>query len=547
MIIALAQLNYHIGNFNRNTAAVIDAIQKAKAKGADLIVFAELAIGGYPAKDLLRSPAFLDRCEAAAAEIASHCHGIACIIGVPVRNMRGKGKPLHNAALFIETGNVQQVIHKGLLPDYDVFDEYRYFQPAEAFGCINYQGKKIALTICEDLWEIASPQLYRRSPIKALAGEHPDLIINIAASPFSYNHLNARLDVLRSHAKTNAVPLLYLNQVGAHTDIIFDGRSIVLSPAGELVDMMASFTEAINFYEVNNSEISPLQEADMIHHPLDTPLIHKALLLGIRDYFGKSGFKKAVVGLSGGIDSAVVAALACEALGPENVLAVLMPSMYSSDHSITDALDLVNNAGCHHEIIPIQPMAESFEESLGGAFDGLAPDVTEENIQARIRGILLMAFSNKFGHILLNTSNKSEAAVGYGTLYGDMAGALAVIGDVYKTQVYHLAGYLNRDREIIPQHTIVKPPSAELRPGQKDSDSLPDYELLDAILFQYIENEKSVTQIIALGFEEALVHRVLHLVNRAEFKRFQAPPVLRVSSKAFGPGRAMPLVATYPM
>ena len=547
MIIALAQLNYHIGNFDQNTAAVIGAIKTAKARGADLVVFAELAIGGYPAKDLLRSAAFLDRCEMAASEIASHCTGIACIIGAPVRNTTGKGKPLHNAALFIEAGSIQQVVHKGLLPDYDVFDEYRYFQPAEAFGCIQYQGLKIALTICEDLWNIASPQLYRRSPMDELREQHPELIINIAASPFSYNHLNARLAVLRSHARNHTTPLVYLNQVGAHTDIIFDGRSLVLSSAGEVVDMMPSFTEAVNYYEVNGNGIAPLQQADPVHHPLDTPLIHRALLLGLQDYFKKSGFTKAVVGLSGGIDSAVVAALACEALGPENVMAVLMPSAYSSDHSITDALDLVQNTGCQHEVIPIQPMVESFGESLGKAFDGLAPDVAEENIQARIRGTLLMAFSNKLGYILLNTSNKSEAAVGYGTLYGDMAGALGVIGDVYKTQVYHLAGYINRDREIIPQHTLTKPPSAELRPDQKDSDSLPDYELLDAVLFQYIENEKNAAQIIALGFEESLVHRVLRLVNRAEFKRFQAPPVLRVSSKAFGTGRAMPLVANYPM
>ncbi len=547
MIIALAQLNYHIGNFDRNTAAIIDAIHTAKARGANLIVFAELAIGGYPAKDLLRSSAFLDRCEAAVSEIATHCMGIACIIGAPVRNTTGKGKSLYNAALFIEAGCVKQTIHKGLLPDYDVFDEGRYFQPAQAFGCVNYQDKKIALTICEDLWNIASPQLYLKSPMDVLADEHPDIIINIAASPFSYNHLNARLDVLRTHARKNATPLLYLNQVGAHTDIIFDGRSMVISPAGELVDMMASFAEAVNYYELGGNGVTSLQPADTIHHPLDTPLIHQALLLGIRDYFAKSGFTKAVVGLSGGIDSAVVAALACEALGPENVMAVLMPSVYSSDHSITDALDFVHNTGCHHEIIPIQPMAQAFEQSLNTAFEGLTPDVTEENIQARIRGTLLMAFSNKLGHILLNTSNKSEAAVGYGTLYGDMAGALSVIGDVYKTQVYHLAGYLNRDREIIPQHTITKPPSAELRPDQKDSDSLPDYELLDAVLFQYIENEKNASQIIALGFDEALVHRVLRLVDRAEFKRLQAPPVLRVSSKAFGIGRAMPLVAMYPL
>lgn len=546
MIIALAQLNYHIGNFERNLDRITQAIQQAKDQGADLVVFAELAIGGYPAKDLLRSPAFLDRCEQAVVEIASHCRGIACIVGAPVRNTSGKGKPLYNAALLIADGAVQQVVHKGLLPDYDVFDEYRYFQPAETFQCITYQNRKIALTICEDLWNIASPKLYRRNPMEVLRGENPDVIINIAASPFSYNHLRERMEVLQSHAKETQAPLLYVNQVGAHADIIFDGRSLILSPTGELVDMMASFDEDLKYYRLHENNVTALQKSADVQPPLDTPLIHQALLLGIRDYFNKSGFKKAVVGLSGGIDSALVAALACEALGAENVMAVLMPSVYSSDHSLTDALDLVRNTGCRHEIIPIQPMADAFHQSLDKAFNGLAPDVTEENIQARIRGTLLMAFSNKLGYILLNTSNKSEAAVGYGTLYGDMAGALGVIGDVYKTQVYKLASYINRHREIIPQHTIVKPPSAELRPGQKDSDSLPEYELLDSVLFQYIENEKSAAQIVALGFDEALVRRVLNLVDRAEFKRFQAPPILRVSSKAFGSGRAMPLVARYP-
>ncbi len=546
MIIALAQLNYHIGNFERNHTAIIQAIEQAKGRGADLVVFAELAIGGYPAKDLLRSPGFLDRCEAAIAEVATLCQGIACIIGAPIRNTSGKGKPLYNAALLIAEGAVRQIVHKGLLPDYDVFDEYRYFQPADTFQCITYQNQKIALTICEDLWNIASPKLYRRNPMEVLQSENPDVIINIAASPFSYNHLRERMGVLQAHAKETGAPLLYVNQVGAHADIIFDGRSLILSPTGELVDMMASFDEDLKYYELRKKSLTVLQDTTDVQPPLDTPLIHQALLLGIRDYFSKSGFKKAVVGLSGGIDSALVAALACEALGPKNVLAVLMPSVYSSDHSIADALDLVRNTGCQHEIVPIQPMADAFDQSLSQAFSGLTPDVTEENIQARIRGTILMAFSNKMGYILLNTSNKSEAAVGYGTLYGDMSGALGVIGDVYKTQVYKLAAYLNRHREIIPQHTIVKPPSAELRPGQKDSDSLPEYELLDSVLFQYIENEKSAAQIIALGFDEALVQRVLNLVDRAEFKRFQAPPILRVSSKAFGSGRAMPLVARYP-
>ncbi|SFB81209.1 NAD+ synthase (glutamine-hydrolysing) [Parapedobacter composti] len=546
MIIALAQLNYHIGNFEYNTSAITGAIQQAKDRGADMVVFAELAIGGYPAKDLLRSDAFLNQCETSIAEIAAHCHGIACIIGAPVRNTTGQGKPLFNAALFIAEGTVQRIVHKGLLPDYDVFDEYRYFQPADTFGCVRYRGHTVALTICEDLWNIASPKLYRRNPMDALREENPDVIINIAASPFSYNHLRERMEVLVTHARQTQTPLLYLNHVGAHTDIIFDGRSIVLDASGGCVDMMASFAEDLKYYELGGGTVTPLHETYTVQPPLDTPLIHQALLLGIRDYFSKSGFKKAVVGLSGGIDSAVVAALACEALGAENVMAVLMPSAYSSDHSITDALELVRNTGCRHEIVPIQSIADAFNISLAPAFQGLPPDVTEENIQARVRGTLLMAFANKRGYILLNTSNKSEAAVGYGTLYGDMAGALGVIGDIYKTQVYKLAGYLNRDKPVIPQHTIIKPPSAELRPGQQDSDSLPEYELLDAVLFQYIENEKSAAQIVSLGFDESLVKRVLDMVNKAEFKRFQAPPILRVSSKAFGTGRSMPLVARYP-
>lgn len=547
MIIALAQLNYHIGNFERNTANVIKAIHTAKNNGADLVVFAELAIGGYPAKDLLRFESFLTACQRSLGQIAEHCHGIACIVGMPVPNTTGHGKALFNSAVFLANGQVQQTVHKGLLPDYDIFDEYRYFQPADTFKCIHYQGKKIALTICEDLWNATEPKLYAKSPMDTLREEDPHIIINIAASPFSYNHQQERVAVLQAEAKQSRRPLLYLNQVGAHTDIIFDGRSIVLSSKGELVDVLAPFEEEIRYYRLNANDLSAMQAPSHLQQADETSLIHQALLLGIRDYFEKSGFKKAILGLSGGIDSAIVAALACEALGPQNVLAVLMPSKYSSDHSIKDALDLVENTGCRHETIAIQGIADAFDQGLAPVFDGLQPDITEENIQARIRGTLLMAMANKYGHILLNTSNKSEAAVGYGTLYGDMAGALGVIGDLYKTQVYQLAHHINRNGEIIPTNTLVKPPSAELRPGQKDSDSLPEYNLLDAVLFHYIEQEKSAEQIIALGFERPLVHRILKLVNNAEFKRFQSPPILRVSNKAFGSGRAMPLVAKYPI
>lgn len=546
MILALAQLNYHIGNFERNTAKIIDAIHTASENGADIVVFAELAIGGYPAKDLLRTDAFLEACQQSLLQIADHCRRIACIIGMPTPNISGSGKALFNSAVFIANGHVQHIVNKGLLPDYDIFDEYRYFEPANTTSCIRYQGKKIALTICEDLWNNTAPKLYTKNPMDRLRDEDPDFMVNIAASPFSHNHLNDRMAILQTQARQSQIPLLYLNQVGAHTDIIFDGRSIVLSAQGELVDMMASFEEEIKYYRVEKPRITALQATTGLQQPNELSLIHRALLLGIRDYFEKSGFKKAILGLSGGIDSAVVAALACEALGPENVMAVLLPSAYSSNHSIKDAMDLVHNTGCLHETIPIQTIADAFEHSLGPVFKDLHPDTTEENIQARIRGTLLMAMANKYGYILLNTSNKSEAAVGYGTLYGDMAGALGVIGDLYKTQVYQLAYHVNRNGIIIPHNTLTKPPSAELRPGQKDSDSLPEYDLLDAILFHYIENEKSAEHIVALGFEEPLVYRIVTMVNQAEFKRYQSPPVLRVSSKAFGNGRVMPLVAQYP-
>ncbi len=544
MKIALSQLNYHIGNFEQNNQKIIQAIQEAKATGAALIVFAELAIGGYPAKDLLRNSSFLDQCEQSVREIAQACQGIACIIGAPVRNKDAEGKALYNTALLLENGEVKYTVKKSLLPDYDVFDEYRYFEPNKQVNCIQFHGKTIALTICEDLWDDDGPNSYVGDIMLELAKEQPDLIINIAASPFSYTHFESRKNVLsRNVIKTNA-PLIYVNQVGAHTDIIFDGRSLAFNKKAEIIEELEAFKEDMAYVELEK-DLTAFEEHKTVNYS-EISLIHQAIILGLKDYFQKSGFKKAVLGLSGGLDSALVAALACEALGPENVLSVLMPSIYSSDHSLKDALDLVKNTGCAHRIIPIKDIANAFEDSLAESFAGKSPDTTEENIQARTRGTLLMAMSNKFGHILLNTSNKSEAAVGYGTLYGDMAGSLSVIGDVYKTQAYQLANYINRDREIIPINTIVKPPSAELRPDQKDSDSLPPYDTLDAILFQLIEMEKSASELIHLGFDEALVQRISKLLNNAEFKRFQAPPILRVSPKAFGSGRVMPLVAKYP-
>lgn len=544
MVIALAQLNYHIGNFEQNTGHIISAIAQAKDNGADLVVFAELAIGGYPAKDLLRYRDFLDDCEKHATLIAAACEGIACIIGAPVRNAGGRAKALRNAALFMADGKVQHVVHKSLLPDYDVFDEYRYFEPNKKFGCIGYGGKKIAVTVCEDLWGPQDPNLYSVDPLAELAKEKPDFVINISASPFSENQYQERLSILLPQAQKYALPIFYLNQLGAHADIVFDGRSLAIDASGKVVGTLSAFEEDIRYFKAaENKVLGAIGEPADYEEPSTIALVHQALILGIRDFFQKSGFTKAVLGLSGGIDSAVVAALACEAIGAQNVLAVLMPSVYSTDHSLSDALGLVNNTGCAHQVIPIKTITNAFDETLKEAFTGKQVDITEENIQARSRAIILMALSNKLGYIVLNTSNKSEAAVGYGTLYGDMAGALGVIGDVYKTRVYELAQYINREREIIPSNTISKPPSAELRPDQKDSDSLPPYDLLDNILRQYIEGERCNAQIKQLGYDADTVDRVLGLVNAAEFKRFQSPPILRITRKSFGAGRAMPLVA----
>jgi NAD+ synthase (glutamine-hydrolysing) len=544
MKIALAQLNYQIGNFELNTKKIIDHLNKAKNEGADLVVFAELAICGYPARDFLEFEEFIDLCEESAQEIAKHTFGIACIIGLPVRNNLIAGKDLHNAAYFIEEGQVKAVVKKALLPNYDVFDEYRYFEPALEFNCIAFQGQKIALTICEDLWNITNNPMYVSHPMETLIQQQPDIMINIAASPFSYLHDDERVEILSKNASQYQLPLLYVNQVGAQTEIIFDGGSLAIDKDGTLLDEMAYFKEDFKIY---NFEAGKLQGLTPIKHQVisDIEQIHDGLILGIKDYFEKSGFKKAVLGLSGGIDSAIVCALACRALGPENVMAVLMPSKYSTDHSIQDALDLVNNIGCMHEVIAIKDAADAFDEMLAPAFHNLPFNIAEENIQARVRGIVVMAMSNKFGYIVLNTSNKSECAVGYGTLYGDMCGAIGVIGDVYKTQIYQLAQFINKDGIVIPENSIYKAPSAELRHDQKDSDSLPDYDQLDKILYQYVELKKSSKAIIEQGYEEALVRRIIKLVNTAEFKRYQTPPILRVSPKAFGMGRRMPIVGKY--
>lgn len=551
MKIALAQLNYHIGNFEANTQKIISAIKEAQQNGADLVVFAELCVSGYPARDFLEFSEFINLCEDAANQIAAACQNIACIIGLPTINASPEGKDLYNSAYFIENAAVKTVVHKALLPNYDVFDEYRYFEPGNAFACIDFKGQRIALTICEDLWNNIDNPLYRTFPMDVLIQQKPDLMINIAASPFAINHDQERMQVMSYNAKKYALPLLYVNHVGAQTELIFDGGSMVYDDKGRIVDELDYFKEQLAYYNIEKTGVKEV--SIQAEKPLTPDVsrmgkieqIHQALILGIRDYFKKSGFSKATLGLSGGIDSALVCVLACEALGAENVMAVLLPSAFSSGHSVKDAEDLVKNLGCMSQTVAIKNITQAFESALEPQFAGLPFTIAEENIQSRSRAVILMAMCNKFGYILLNTSNKSEAAVGYGTLYGDMCGGISVLGDVYKTQVYELSNHINREREIIPQNSIIKPPSAELRPGQKDSDSLPDYDVLDEILKEYIEQRKSSAAIIAAGFEEAVVRKVIRLVNISEHKRYQTPPILRVSAKAFGMGRRMPIVGKY--
>ncbi len=543
MKIALAQLNYHIGNFSSNVQKIKHAVQKAEKVGADLVVFAELAISGYPPRDFLEFDDFINRCNNALDEIASHCRNIGAIVGLPTYNKGKKGKPLYNSAAFIADGQVKKYIHKSLLPNYDIFDEYRYFEPNKSFEIIEFQGRKIALTICEDLWNVQDNPLYTVNPMDELMPLNPDLIINIAASPFNYHQIEIRTEILRRNAEKYHLPLVYVNHVGAQTELIFDGGSLVMNAKGQVVDELQYFEEDLRIFELDDIQQSNVYKAK-VKKPV-IGLIHDALVMGIRNYFHKLGFQKAILGLSGGIDSALTAALAAEALGHENVYNVLMPSEFSSDHSVSDAIKLAENLQMPYDVISIEKAYDAFKTTLKPHFKDLPFNIAEENIQARIRGVLLMALSNKFGYILLNTSNKSEVAVGYSTLYGDMNGGLSVLGDVYKTQVFEMTRYINRKKENIPYHIISKPPSAELRPDQKDTDSLPEYEILDEILYQYIENRLGPREIIALGFEENLVKRILKLVNMSEYKRYQTPPILRVSSKAFGMGRRMPIVGKY--
>jgi len=542
MRIATAQLNYRIGDFDYNFELHKSHCEKAIAEKVDLIVFSELSVCGYPPRDFLEFNDFIQRCREVIAKLLPLSNDIAIILGAPAINPIAEGKDLHNAAYFLWQGKIYGQANKALLPTYDIFDEYRYFEPGSNFKLIEFKGKKIALTVCEDIWNIGNENpLYPVCPMDELIKQQPDLMINISASPFSFDHAQERLDIVKANCIRYHLPMFYVNQVGGQTEVIFDGGSVVMNADGELIKEMPYFEESFDIFDFDDLTQSKTRE-----QPKEKlRLIHNAIVLGIRDYFYKLGFKKAILGLSGGVDSALTLALAVEALGNENVLSVLMPSQYSSDHSVNDSVELCKNLNSPQKIIPIKKVYESLYGELESHFEGKAADVTEENLQARIRGNMLMALSNKFGYILLNTTNKSEAAVGYGTLYGDLCGGLSVLGDVYKMEVYGICDYINRDKEIIPNHILTKAPSAELRPDQKDSDSLPPYDVLDEILYNYIELRKGPREILALGFDQNVIERSLMLVNRNEYKRYQTAPMLRVSSKAFGMGRRMPIVAKY--
>jgi NAD+ synthase (glutamine-hydrolysing) len=544
MNIALAQINVHVGNFDANLAKMLAYTAKAKEQGADIVVFPELATVGYPPRDFLEFEDFVDKAETVIQELAKAAEGIAIVVGSITRNPMAEGKDLYNSAYFLANGRVQNVQHKTLLPTYDIFDEYRYFEPASEWNVVRYQDKTIALIVCEDSWNVGNENpLYKINPMDMLMEHKPDLIINVSASPFAYDHAAERIEVLQTNCRLYNLPMYYVNHVGAQTEVLFDGASIVLHADGTVIDEMPYFKEMMRIY--NTEEVNGKDNVSGEEPKDKMTLIHDGIVMGIQNYFGKLGFKKAILGLSGGIDSALVAVLAARALGPDNVRCILMPSQHSSDHSVNDARALAQNLGCQYDLVPIEDIYNAYMGALKPHFWAKDEGLAEENLQARARGMLLMAFSNKFGNILLNTSNKSEMAVGYGTLYGDMCGGLSVIGDVYKTECFELARFINKDGEVIPENIITKPPSAELKPDQFDSDSLPPYDQLDAVLYQYIELHKSPQDIIEMGFDEALVKRTLRLVNINEFKRYQTAPVLRVSRKSFGMGRRMPIVAKY--
>lgn len=542
MKVALAQINTTVGALENNTQKIIDVIQQARQAQAELVIFPELSITGYPPLDLLDSSSFVDKNLACLHKIVQASQDITVVVGYVERNQTRQGKSLHNAAALIHNQTILSRHFKSLLPTYDVFDEDRYFEPAQEVHACQLNQRRLGISICEDIWndsDFWSRHLYLKDPIEELHKQNIDLLLNISASPFHVGKPQLRLEMVQAICRKYKRPAIYVNQVGGNDSLIFDGHSFIVNAHGELVFLAPGFEENIAIFDLE--DLVAIRQS----YPGDMDMLENALVLGIRDYLAKTNFKSVVLGLSGGIDSAITAALATKALGADKVFGVAMPSQYSSDGSVQDAYALAKNLGVSCETIAIQPMFDSFRDNLAPLFQGKAEDVTEENLQARIRGNLLMALSNKFNHLLLTTGNKSEMAVGYCTLYGDMCGGLAVIADLPKTWVYKLAEHINREREIIPLNTISKPPSAELRPDQKDLDSLPEYEILDGILTAYIEESKSPEEIIGTGFDAETVQWVIKRINLNEYKRRQAPPALKVTKKAFGQGRRFPIARGY--
>ncbi|MCZ6672142.1 MAG: NAD+ synthase [Verrucomicrobia bacterium] len=544
MRIGIAQINTTVGDIPGNSDRIIAAYKQLCSEGAELVVFSELVITGYPPRDLLFKQHFVPDNEKALLKIAQHADTIPILLGFVETNTEKVGRNFHNAAAWCRGGQVYKIFRKSLLPSYDVFDEDRYFQPAERPECIQFKGIKIGVTICEDIWThpiVETRHRYQTDPLKILAEEKVDLIINLSASPWHNEKNEIRTTLITDAASQCHCPVVYCNLVGGNDELIFDGRSLVANEKGDIICAMEAFQEDLKVVDMEDqhSRIAPTYMQSEMKD------IREALVLGLRDYVHKCGFKKALIGLSGGIDSAVTAVIAQEALGAENVFGISLPSSISSQHSQDDARDLAENLGIKFHYLPIADVVQASEKTLQTLFEGQERDVTEENIQARARGLLLMALSNKYGALLLTTGNKSELAVGYCTLYGDMCGGLAVISDLPKIKVYDLARHINRKEEIIPNSTITKPPSAELRPDQKDEDSLPPYDVLDAILKAYVEEGRSRADIAAMGYDPEIVNDVVRKVDLNEYKRKQAAPGLKITPLAFGVGRRIPIVQKY--
>ncbi len=538
MKIGMAQINTTVGDINGNRDLILQTLGKARALAADIAVFPELCLTGYPPRDLLGLHGFVEANIRAVGEIAAHSGAMGVVVGFVDRNPLKEGRDFCNAAAFLAEGNIQAVVYKTLLPTYDVFDEDRYFESSRSTRVVPFREQALGLSICEDAWnseDFWSRPLYLTDPIRDQVEKGAGLLINISASPYEIGKPRLRFEMLSDHVRKHRVPLVYVNLVGGNDDLLFDGNSVALGKNGNVIAQGRAFAEDFLVVDTESDEDCGYGEGASLEN------LFQALVMGTRDYARKCGFKSAVLGLSGGIDSAVVACIAAEALGAQNVLGVSMPSMYSARASFDDACSLARNLGINFQAIPINSVYDAFKQPLARLFSGLPENETEENLQARIRGTLLMALSNKFGHLVLSTGNKSEVAAGYCTLYGDMVGGLAVISDVPKTMIYRLAAQINRRKEIIPRNTIERPPSAELRPNQTDQDTLPEYDILDGILKLRVEEQKSIEEIVGEGFDRPTVERVVRMIQASEYKRRQAAIGLKVTTRAFGPGRRMPI------